>query len=76
MPMSDAERRAQAKYRKDKVTQLVVRFYPSDGNLRDRIKEAGGTPWLKRLAKEQLSREAEISEGDNKGAAMLSLREG
>lgn len=55
MPMDDARRRAQARYRKDKVSQLTVRFYPSDGDLRERIKEAGGTTWLKELARERLA---------------------
>ena len=30
MPQSDAQRRAKAKYQKEKVRQIVVRFYPAD----------------------------------------------
>lgn len=59
MSMDDAKRRAQARYRKDKVTQLTVRFYPADGDLRERIKEAGGTAWLKELAREELAARGE-----------------
>lgn len=55
MPMDDTKRRAQARYRKRSVTQLTVRFYPSDGDLRERIKERGGTTWLKELAREELA---------------------
>lgn len=55
MPMDDTKRRAQARYRKRNVTQLTVRFYPSDGDLRERIKERGGTTWLKELAREELA---------------------
>lgn len=52
--MDGAKRRAQARYRKHKVTQLTVRFYPADGDLRERIKAAGGTAWLKELARHAL----------------------
>ena len=55
MPMDDTKRRAQARYRKKSVTQLVVRFYPSDGDLKERIKAAGGTTWLKELARTELA---------------------
>ena len=33
MPVSDAQKRASAKYNREKVTQKVVRFYPADADI-------------------------------------------
>lgn len=48
--VSDAQKRATAKYRRENVRQLVVRFYPKDAELYDFIRERGGSAYLKGLA--------------------------
>lgn len=41
MPQSDAQRRAKAKYQKEKVRQVVVRFYPADQKILDYLEQQG-----------------------------------
>lgn len=54
--VSDAQKRATAKYRRENVRQLVVRFYPKDAELYDFIRGRGGSAYLKGLAdRERLS---------------------
>lgn len=55
MPQSDAQRRAKAKYQKEKVRQVVVRFYPSDQEILDYLEQhenMGG--YIKELIKRDM----------------------
>lgn len=38
MPASEAQKRANAKYRKNNVRQVVTRFYPADADLYEFVK--------------------------------------
>lgn len=54
---SEAQKKATAKYRREHVKQLVVRFYPKDAELFDYVKNQGGAAFLKELAASALSSE-------------------
>lgn len=41
--MTDAQNKATAKYRREKVKQIVLRFYPGDEELYRKAKELGST---------------------------------
>lgn len=58
MPASDAQRRAVARYIKDKVTQKQVRFYPKDADLVAWV-ESRDEPfaaYVRRLIREDMGR--------------------
>lgn len=38
MPASEAQKRANAKYRKNNVKQVITRFYPADADLYEFVK--------------------------------------
>lgn len=55
MSKSDAQREAEARYRK-KMHQIVVRYSPSDVDIFEHIKANGGASYLKRLVAEDIER--------------------
>lgn len=55
MPQSEAQRRAKAKYQKEKVRQVVVRFYPSDQEILDYLEQQGNMGgYIKELIKRDM----------------------
>lgn len=55
---SDAQRRATAKYRKDNVKNVSVKFYPSEKELFDFLDSKGGrASYIKQLLREAMERE-------------------
>ena len=52
---TEAQNKATANYRKRSVRQVVVRFYPKDAALYDRVKARGGSSYLKRLVERDMS---------------------
>ncbi|MEF2855826.1 hypothetical protein ACTQY8_05470 [Collinsella bouchesdurhonensis] len=59
MPVSDAQKRASAKYNREKVTQKVVRFYPADADiLRHAERQGAFATYVKRLIREDMERKA------------------
>lgn len=57
MSVSEAQRRASEKYRKEKVKQLATRFYPGEYDLYDWAKSQGNVAgYLKRLIREDMER--------------------
>lgn len=65
MTVTEARKRANAKYMKDNVKQVIVRFYPKDAALYEWVKEQGGAPWVR----EQLRRMMEEGQRDSGDAA-------
>lgn len=55
MSKSDAQREAEARYRR-KMHQIVVRYSPSDIDIFEHIMESGGASYLKRLVAEDIER--------------------
>ena len=55
MSKSDAQRAAEARYRK-KMHQVVVRFSPSDEATWRHVRAMGGATYLKRLIREDMER--------------------
>lgn len=53
--VSDAQSKATNEYRKRSVKQVIVRFYPKDGELYDFVKSHGGSTYLKELAERERS---------------------
>lgn len=51
MARTDAERAADAKYKREHVATVSVRFYPADARLRAYVREHGGSTLLKDLAR-------------------------
>ena len=51
--VSDAQSKATNEYRKRSVKQIIVRFYPKDGELYDFVKSRGGSTFLKELAERE-----------------------
>lgn len=59
MPVSDAQKRASAKYNREKVTQKVVRFYPADADILMHAERQGAfATYVKRLIREDMERKA------------------
>ena len=55
MQQSEAQRRAKAKYQKEKVRQVVVRFYPSDQEILDYLEQQGNMGgYIKELIKRDM----------------------
>ena len=57
MPMTEAQKRADAKYKREKVKSIRVRFYRDDMPVYDHIRESGGSTYLKDLAKRDMQAE-------------------
>lgn len=55
MSKSDAQREAEARYRK-KMHQIVVRYSPSDVGIYEYVKARGGASYIKRLVAEDIER--------------------
>lgn len=54
---TEAQRRATAKYQREKATVVSVRFYPSDKPLLDHLKaQKNKAGYIKRLIREDMSR--------------------
>ena len=51
MTMTDAQRAADAKYKREHVATVSVRFYPADARLRAYVREHGGSSYLNALAR-------------------------
>jgi len=51
--MTEAQKRASAKYRKACVTQIILRFYPADKKLYEFARDKG-TPWIKELIRQEV----------------------
>lgn len=57
MAKTDAQRRATAKYTREKVTQKQVRFYPADRDILDYAEAQGAfATYVKRLIREDMER--------------------
>ena len=54
MAMTDAQRAADAKYKREHVSTVSVRFYPADARLRDYVREHGGSTLLKDLVRSRM----------------------
>ena len=54
MAMTDAQRAADAKYKREHVATVSVRFYPADARLRTYVREHGGSTLLKDLARDRM----------------------
>ena len=55
MPVSDAQKRANEKYRKENVKQLSVRFYPGEHDLYDFLKSQDNVAgFIKKLVREAM----------------------
>lgn len=62
MAVSDAQKRANEKYRKANVKQVSVRFYPSESELWEHLQRQGNrSGYVKRLIAEDMAR------GDDEG---------
>ena len=62
MPKTEAQKRAQKKY-DAKAKQLILRIYPSEQDILDKIIEVsadgGYAPYIKRLIREDIARSKE-----------------
>lgn len=60
MPVSEAQKRANAKYRREKMKQVAVRFSPNEMEMYEHIKSRpeGIAPYIKRLVREDMARSA------------------
>ncbi len=62
MPKTEAQKRAQKKY-DAKAKQLILRIYPSEQDILDKILEVsadgGYAPYIKRLIREDIERNKE-----------------
>lgn len=57
-PMTDAQRRAKAKYKADKVKKILVEFYASDTKLWDKVQEQPNKQgYIKSLIKKDIEQE-------------------
>lgn len=57
MALSDAQKRANEKYRKENVKQTTVRFYPSEADLWSYLdKQENKAGYIKRLIAEDMAR--------------------
>lgn len=54
MTMTDAQLRADAKYKKDKVHTVAVHLYPADRTLEEFIRSHGNSTYLKDLARKEM----------------------
>lgn len=54
MAITDAQRAADAKYKREHVATVSVRFYPADARLRAYVREHGGSTLLKDLARDRM----------------------
>lgn len=55
MPLTDAQKRANAKYRREHVTQKIVAFYPAEADLLAHVKTQGAfATYVKRLIREDM----------------------
>lgn len=59
MSMTEAQLRADAKYKRDKVHTIAVHLYPGDRRLEEFIRSHGGSTFLKDLARREM-----LDEGD------------
>lgn len=58
MAQSEAQKRASAKYNREKVTHKTVRFYPGDAGLLAHAERQGAfATYVKRLIREDMERE-------------------
>ena len=55
MSKTDAQRDAEARYRK-KMLQVVVRFSPRDAKTWEHVRAMGGATYVKRLIREDMER--------------------
>lgn len=57
MAVSDAQKRANLKYQKEKTKQIAIRFSPQEMALYDHIKSQGNIAgYIKRLVREDMAR--------------------
>lgn len=57
MAVSDAQRRANAKYRREKTKQVVTTFYPADGDIYDYLcKQPNKSGYIKQLIRRDMNR--------------------
>ena len=57
MARSEAAKRADAKYKAEKTTQLVIRFYPADRDILAHLRGQGSMQgYIKRLIREDMGR--------------------
>lgn len=58
MPVSDAQKRANAKYRREKMKQMSVRFSPHEMDLYEHIRaQDNAAGYIKRLVREDMARD-------------------
>lgn len=58
MPASDAQKRANAKYRKNNVKQVITRFYPADADLYEFVKSKDDmSGYIKSLIRADMERQ-------------------
>ncbi|WP_444329122.1 hypothetical protein [Paratractidigestivibacter sp.] len=58
MALTDAQKRANAKYARDKVKQVGVKFYPADEGLYEWVKSRGNVQgYIKGLIRADMERE-------------------
>lgn len=57
MPMTDAQKRADAKYKREHTKTMTIRFFESDMGLLDHIKGHGGSTYVKSLVRDDMERE-------------------
>lgn len=57
MPVSDAQRRANERYRRESVRQVSVRFYPSDSDVWDWLQsQPNKQSYIRGLIREDMER--------------------
>lgn len=54
MSMTEAQKRADAKYKRESTKSILVRFYKGDMPVYDHIRESGGSTYLKDLARREM----------------------
>ncbi|NPD33092.1 hypothetical protein HLV35_07470 [Eggerthellaceae bacterium zg-997] len=60
MPVSEAQKRASAKYRREKVKQVAVSFYPSEADIYDHLRsQPNKSGYLKALIRADMNGRAE-----------------
>jgi hypothetical protein len=57
MPMSEAQKLYNAKYKRENTKSILVRFFKGDMPVYDHIRESGGSTYLKDLAKRDMQAE-------------------
>lgn len=59
--VSEAQKRASAKYNKEKVKQEIVRFYPGDANIHAWLcAQPNKAGYIKQLIREDMERNSEV----------------